>query len=91
VLSQPATASQEHDAPDSTTRAASPEIQEAEEGLGIALSQGAASGEVEASSSPAPRGRLPSRPVTTPRTARRPRCATPLTVGWHGRAARLMI
>jgi hypothetical protein len=45
VLSRPAATSQEHDAPKGTTRVASPEIQEAEEGSGAALSQGAASGE----------------------------------------------
>jgi hypothetical protein len=41
----PAVAPQEHVGPEGTTRAASPEIQEAEEGLGAVLSQGAASSE----------------------------------------------
>jgi hypothetical protein len=48
VLSQPVAASQECDATEGTTRAASPEIQEAEEGLGAGLSQGAMSGEAQA-------------------------------------------
>jgi hypothetical protein len=48
VSSQPDVASQVRDAPEGTTRAASPEIQEAEQGLGAALSQGAASGEAHA-------------------------------------------
>jgi hypothetical protein len=48
VTSQPAAAPQERVAPEGTTRAASPEIQEAEEGSGIALSQGAASGGAQA-------------------------------------------
>jgi hypothetical protein len=48
VPSQPTTAFQERDAPEGTTRAASQEMQEAEEGSGAALSQGAASGEAQA-------------------------------------------
>jgi hypothetical protein len=40
-------APQEHDAPEGTTRAASPEIQEAEEGTSASLSQGAASNEAQ--------------------------------------------
>jgi hypothetical protein len=43
-----AAAPQEHVAPEGTTRAASPEIQEAEKDTGAALSQGAASGEAQA-------------------------------------------
>jgi hypothetical protein len=48
VLGEPATAPQEHVAPEGTTRVTSPEIQEAEEDSGAALSQGAASGGVQA-------------------------------------------
>jgi hypothetical protein len=48
VPSQPAAASQEHDAPEGTTRAASQEIQEVEEGSGAALLQGATGGESQA-------------------------------------------
>jgi hypothetical protein len=45
--SQPAVAPQERDAPEGATRAASPEIQEAEENSGMALSQGVGSGEAQ--------------------------------------------
>jgi hypothetical protein len=45
VPSQPTEAPQECVVPEATTGATSPEIQEAEEGSGAALSQGAASGE----------------------------------------------
>jgi hypothetical protein len=48
MTSKPATAPQGRDAPEGTTRAASPEIQEVEEGMGAALSQGVASGEARA-------------------------------------------
>jgi hypothetical protein len=48
VSGQLAAASQEHDAPEGTTGVASPEIQVAKEGMGAALSQGAASGEAQA-------------------------------------------
>jgi hypothetical protein len=47
VPDEPATAVQERVAPEGTTRAASPEIQEAEE-TGASLSQGAAGGEAQA-------------------------------------------
>jgi hypothetical protein len=42
---EPAVALQDLVGPEGATRAASPEIQEAEEGTGVALLQGAASGE----------------------------------------------
>jgi hypothetical protein len=45
VPDEPAAALQERVAPEVTARAASPEIQEAEEGAGAALLQGAAGGE----------------------------------------------
>jgi hypothetical protein len=45
---EPATAPQERVAPEGTTRAASPEIQEAEEDTCAALSKGAVSGEAQA-------------------------------------------
>jgi hypothetical protein len=48
VPGQPVAAPQERVAPEGTTRAASPEIQEAKEGSGAALSQGAASSEAQA-------------------------------------------
>jgi hypothetical protein len=48
VPGEPAAAPQERVAPEGTTRAASPEIQEADEDTGGALSQGTASGEAQA-------------------------------------------
>jgi hypothetical protein len=48
MLSQPVVAPQERDAPEGMTRAASPEIQEAEEGSSAALPQTTASGEAQA-------------------------------------------
>jgi hypothetical protein len=48
VPGQPNVAPQERVVPEGTRRIASPEIQEAEEGLGAALSQGVASGEAQA-------------------------------------------
>jgi hypothetical protein len=90
VSSQPIAASQERDAPEGTTRAASPEIQEAEEGSRAALSQGAASGDALALDLARAPWRLPLRPVMTPRTMRRLRRATPLSTGWHGHAAHSM-
>jgi hypothetical protein len=47
VPDEPAAALQEHVTPEDTARAASPEIQEAEEGTGAALLQGAAGGEAQ--------------------------------------------
>jgi hypothetical protein len=47
VPDEPATALQERVAPEDTTRSVSPEIQEAEEGAGAALLQGAAGGEAQ--------------------------------------------
>jgi hypothetical protein len=47
VSSQLAAAPQERTAPEGTTRAAAPEIQETEEGMSAALFQGAASGEAQ--------------------------------------------
>jgi hypothetical protein len=47
VPDEPAVAPQEHVAPEGTTRVASPEIQEAEENSGMALSQGVGSGEAQ--------------------------------------------
>jgi hypothetical protein len=47
VPDEPAAALQERVAPEVTARAASPEIQEAEEGAGVALLQGAAGGEAQ--------------------------------------------
>jgi hypothetical protein len=74
VPDMPTAALQERVAPEDTTRAVSPEIQEAEE-AGAALLQGAASGEAQALE--LPRGRpLPS-PATTPRTTRKLRRRTP--------------
>jgi hypothetical protein len=48
VPGQPSAAPQERVTPEGTTRAASPEIQEAEEGTSIALSQGTTSDEAQA-------------------------------------------
>jgi hypothetical protein len=48
VPGEPATAPQEHVAPEGMTRVASPEIQEAVEDSGAALSQGTTSGEAQA-------------------------------------------
>jgi hypothetical protein len=48
VPGEPAAVPQEHVAPEGTTRVACPEIQEAEEDSGAALSQGDASGGVQA-------------------------------------------
>jgi hypothetical protein len=47
VPSEPTTAPQEHVTPEGTTRAASPETQEAEEDRGTALLQGTTSGEAQ--------------------------------------------
>jgi hypothetical protein len=47
VPDEPTAALQEHIAPEDTTRAASPEIQEDEEGAGAALLQDVASGEAQ--------------------------------------------
>jgi hypothetical protein len=74
VLDVPTAALQERITPEDTTRAVSPEIQEAEES-GAALLQGAASGEAQALE--LPRGRpLPSQ-ATKPRTTRKLRRTTP--------------
>jgi hypothetical protein len=71
VTGEPAVAPQERVAPEGMTRAASPEIQQAEEDTGATLSRAQQVVRRGPSSSPAPRGRLSPRPATTSRTMRR--------------------
>jgi hypothetical protein len=80
ALDKPAAAVQERVAPKTMTRAASPEIQEAEE-TGASLSQPQQAVMLGPSSLPAPRGRPPSGMAMTPRTTRRLPRATPWCVG----------
>jgi hypothetical protein len=87
VPSEPAAAPQERVAPEGTTRASSPEIQDAEECTGAALLQGVAGSEAQ-TLEPAPRGRPLSSTATTLRMTRRLRRATPWSAGWIGRAVR---
>jgi hypothetical protein len=90
VPGEPAMTLQEHVAPKGTAMAASLEIQEAEEGTGATLLQGAASGEAQTLELACTRGRLPSNPATTLRTARRSRHTAPWRVGSSGRTTRSM-
>jgi hypothetical protein len=79
VPDEPTAAIQERVAPEATTRAASPDIWEAEE-TEASLSQGAAGGEAQILE-PAPLGRPLLGSATTPRTTRRLRRATTCSVG----------
>jgi hypothetical protein len=81
VPSLPIAAPQECDAPEGATRAASPEILEAEGSSDAALSQGVGNGEAQVLELACPHGRLPSRLVTMLRTTRRPRRVTPSSAG----------
>jgi hypothetical protein len=76
VPDEPATIVQESVTPETMTRAASPEIREAEE-TGASLSQGAVAARPGRLSSRALRGWLPSGSTLTPRTTRRTRHAIP--------------
>jgi hypothetical protein len=71
TLSEPTAALKEHVAPEGTTQAASPEIQEAEEDTGTTLLQGAASGQDQSLELACTPWEPLSRLVTTLRTTRR--------------------
>jgi hypothetical protein len=77
ALGQPAMAPQERDAPEGTTRDASPEIQESGESSGAALPRDVRGSDARVLELARVCGRPPSRSAKMPRTTRRPRVQHP--------------
>jgi hypothetical protein len=80
ALDESAAIAQESAGPETVARATTSEIQVAEE-TEASLSQGAAGGETRTLELACTRGRLPLGLTPTPRMTRRPRRATPWSVG----------